>query len=136
MSSKALAEKLELSSWDGDTLARAALERIVELETTLADLHEGRACVLPKTREHALNLLTVAEALVHGRPNVDPLTQGGETNMSVKVGDTVRVACSRWLFNGALATVESVEADDIIIVRWPDGSRQKARRNYLFEPQR
>lgn len=49
-------------------------QRIAELEKTLADLYEGRTCVLPKTREHALNMLTVAEALVHGRPNVEPLT--------------------------------------------------------------
>jgi hypothetical protein len=59
---------------DETSLEYARLEaRIAELEKTLADLYEGRTCVLPKTREHALNMLTIAEALVHGRTNIEPL---------------------------------------------------------------
>jgi len=56
-----------------DCRAEIAEARVAELERELADLREGRTCILPKTREHALNMLTVAEALVHGRPNVEPL---------------------------------------------------------------
>jgi hypothetical protein len=58
-------------------IARAIQEvnvRITELEKELDDLREGRTAILPKNREHALNLLTVAEAFVHGRPpTIEPL---------------------------------------------------------------
>lgn len=46
---------------------------VAALEKELADLKEGRTCVLPLTREHALNMLTVAEALVYGNAHVEPL---------------------------------------------------------------
>ena len=38
--------------------------RIAELEAEIADLHEGRKFVLPRTRRHALDLLKIAGAAV------------------------------------------------------------------------
>ena len=50
-----------------------AIAEIEKLRATLADLYDGRAAVLPKTRRHALDLLTIAEVAVNGNANVKPL---------------------------------------------------------------
>lgn len=48
----------------------ALLAERASLQKELDDLKEGRAAVIPKTKEHAAHLLLVAEACYHGNENI------------------------------------------------------------------
>ena len=54
---------LDLAAVDRMTVELAAQE-IENLRRMISDLEDGRRAILPKTRSHALDLLTVAEAAV------------------------------------------------------------------------